>query len=155
MVGRDTPEPIRSGRPCKTSHGAGCGQRTENPPALAGGSVKDDKRFAPLKEYEGGWKIKDKFSERQYVIDVGTPKIAGAKQHFWENLETRSDRSGLNLEAAQGIIDNSKLTLYQTDRQTIKFLADNGYVMLNTKKEIVTAVPEKLRKKYRDYLEGK
>ena len=41
MVGRDTPEPIRSGRPCKTSHGAGCGQRTENPPALAVGSVKD------------------------------------------------------------------------------------------------------------------
>lgn len=40
MVGRDTPEPIRSGRPCKTSHGAGCGQRTENPPALAVGSVK-------------------------------------------------------------------------------------------------------------------
>lgn len=39
MVGRDTPEPIRSGRPCKTSHGAGCGQRTENPPALAVGSV--------------------------------------------------------------------------------------------------------------------
>ena len=61
----------------------------------------------------------------------------------------------MNLEAAQGIIDNSKLTLYQTERQTIKFLADNGYVMLNTKKEIVTAVPEKLRKKYRDYLEGK
>ena len=41
MVGRDTPEPIRSGRPCKTSHGAGCGQRTENPPALAVGSVKN------------------------------------------------------------------------------------------------------------------
>lgn len=61
----------------------------------------------------------------------------------------------MNLEAAQSIIDNSKLTLYQTDRQTIKFLADNGYVMLNTKKEIVTAVPEKLRKKYRDYLDGK
>ena len=39
MVGRDTPEPIRSGRPCKTSHGAGCGQRTENPPALAVGSM--------------------------------------------------------------------------------------------------------------------
>ena len=40
MVGRDMPEPIRSGRPCKTSHRAGYGQRTENPPALAVGSVK-------------------------------------------------------------------------------------------------------------------
>ena len=34
------PEPIRLGRPCKTSHRAGCGQRTENPPALTVGSVK-------------------------------------------------------------------------------------------------------------------
>lgn len=40
MVGRDTPKPIRSGRPCKTSQVEGCGQRTENPPALAVGSVK-------------------------------------------------------------------------------------------------------------------
>ena len=39
-VGRDTPKPIRSGRPYKSSHVAGCGQRTENPPALAVGSVK-------------------------------------------------------------------------------------------------------------------
>lgn len=137
------------------SKAAGLSKQPERLKVLYTGELTDDKRFAPLKEYEGGWKIKDKFSERQYVIDVGTPKIAGAKQHFWDNLETRSDRSGLNLEAAQGIIDNSKLTLYQTARQTIKFLADNGYVMLNTKKEIVTAVPEKLRKKYRDYLEGK
>lgn len=137
------------------SKAAGLSEQPERLKVLYTGELTDDKRFAPLKEYEGGWKIKDKFSERQYVIDVGTPKIAGAKQHFWENLKTRSDRSGLNLEAAQGIIDNSKLTLYQTDRQTIKFLAENGYVMLNTKKEIVTAVPEKLRKKYRDYLEGK
>lgn len=137
------------------SKAAGLSEQPERLKVLYTGDLTDDKRFAPLKEYEGGWKIKDKFSERKYVIDVGTPKIAGAKQHFWENLETRSDRSGLNLEAAQGIIDNSKLTLYQTERQTIKFLADNGYVMLNTKKEIVTAVPEKLRKKYRDYLEGK
>lgn len=137
------------------SKAAGLSEQPERLKVLYTGELTDDKRFAPLKEYEGGWKIKDKFSERQYVIDVGTPKIAGAKQHFWDNLETRSDRSDLNLEAAQGIIDNSKLMLYQTDRQTIKFLADNGYVMLNTKKEIVTAVPEKLRKKYRDYLEGK
>ena len=137
------------------SKAAGLSEQPERLKLLYTGELTGDKRFAPLKEYEGGWKIKDKFSERQYVIDVGTPKISGAKQHFWENLETRSDRSGLNLEAAQSIIDNSKLTLYQTDRQTIKFLADNGYVMLNTKKEIVTAVPEKLRKKYRDYLEGK
>ena len=38
-VGRDTPEPIRSGRPCKPSHGAGNGQRTENLLPLGMGSV--------------------------------------------------------------------------------------------------------------------
>ena len=41
-VGRDTPEPIRSGKPCKSSHSAGGGQRTENPPASAVGSVKQN-----------------------------------------------------------------------------------------------------------------
>ncbi|MFQ8760262.1 MAG: hypothetical protein ACLSAF_13435 [Intestinimonas sp.] len=50
MVGRDTPEPIRSGRPCKTSHGAGCGQRTENPPALAVGSVNKEWIIALIHE---------------------------------------------------------------------------------------------------------
>ena len=39
--------------------------------------------------------------------------------------------------------------------ETIPFLSDKGYVVINMKKEAVTVVPEKLRKKYRDYLEGK
>lgn len=137
------------------SKAAGLPEQKERLKVLYGGQLTDSKKFAPLKEYAGTWKIKDKFSDRQYVIDVGKPQISGAKQHFWDNLENRPDRSSLNLEAAQDIINNSRLTLYQTDRQTIKFLAGNGYVMLNTKNEIVTVVPEKLRKKYRDYLEGK
>lgn len=137
------------------SKAAGLPEQKERLKVLYGGQLTDSKKFAPLKEYAGTWKIKDKFSDRQYVIDVGKPQISGAKQHFWDNLENRPDRSSLNLETAQDIINNSRLTLYQTDRQTLKFLADNGYVMLNTKNEIVTVVPEKLRKKYRDYLEGK
>lgn len=137
------------------SKAAGLPEQKERLKVLYGGQLTNSKKFAPLKEYAGTWKIKDKFSDRQYVIDVGKPQISGAKQHFWDNLENRPDRSSLNLEAAQDIINNSRLTLYQTDRQTLKFLADNGYVMLNTKNEIVTVVPEKLRKKYRDYLEGK
>lgn len=137
------------------SKAAGLPEQKERLKVLYGGQLTDSKKFAPLKEYAGTWKIKDRFSDRQYVIDVGKPQISGAKQHFWDNLENRPDRSSLNIEAAQDIINNSRLTLYQTDRQTLKFLADNGYVMLNTKNEIVTVVPEKLRKKYRDYLEGK
>lgn len=137
------------------SEAAGLPEQRERIKVLTDGEITDDSRFAPLREYAGEWKIKGRFSDRQYVIDVGKPQITGAKQHFWDNLETKVDRSGLNLDAAQNIIDNNRLTLYQTDRQTLKFLADNGYVMLNMKNEIVTVVPEKLRKKYRDYLEGK
>lgn len=139
----------------KFSKAAGLPEQKERLKVLYGGQLTNSKKFAPLKEYASTWKIRDKFSDRQYVIDVGKPQISGAKQHFWDNFENRPDRSSLNLEAAQDIINNSRLTLYQTDRQTLKFLADNGYVMLNTKNEIVTVVPEKLRKKYRDYLEGK
>lgn len=137
------------------SKAAGLPKQKERLKVLYGGQMTDSKKFAPLKEYDGTWEIKDKFSDRQYVIDVGKPQISGTKQHFWDNLETRPDRNGLNLDTAQDIINNSRITLYQTDRQTLKFLADNGYVMLNTKNEIVTVVPEKLRKKYRDYLERK
>lgn len=141
---------------CKQfSKAAGLPEQRERMKVLYGGELTDEKRFAPLKEYEDAWQIKDKFSERQYMIDVGKPQIAGARQHFWDNLDTKPDRDGLNLEAAQGIIDNSRLTLYQTDKDTIKFLSDNGYAVINMKKEVITVVPEKLRKKYRDYLEGK
>lgn len=139
----------------KFSKAAGLPEQRERTKVLTDGEITDDSRFAPLREYAGEWKIKDRFPDRQYVIDVGKPQITGAKQHFWDNLETKADRGDLNLDAAQNIIDNNRLTLYQTDRQTLKFLADNGYVMLNMKNEIVTVVPEKLRKKYRDYLEGK
>lgn len=97
----------------------------------------------------------DKFSDRQYVIDAGKPQITGAKQHFWDNLETKADRSRLNLDAAQNIINSSRLTLYQADKSAIKFISDDGYTVINVKKEVITAVPEKIRKKYRDYLEGK
>lgn len=137
------------------SRAAGLPEQRERVRITYGLDLTDIKKFAPLKEYDGSWKIVDKFSERQYVIDAGKPKISGARQHFWDNLEGRSDRSDLNLDAAQGIIDNNKLTLYQSDRQLLKFLSDSGYVMLNMKKEVVTAVPERLRKKYRDYLEGR
>lgn len=41
LVGRDTSKPMRSEKPCKPLHGAGCGQRTENPLPLGMGSVKN------------------------------------------------------------------------------------------------------------------
>lgn len=137
------------------SKAAGLPEQRERLKALTGSEITDDGRFKPMKEYTGEWKIKDKFSDRQYVVDVGKPRITGAKQHFWDNLETKADRANLNLDAAQDIIDSSRLTLYQVDKSAIKFVSDNGYTVINMKKEVITVVPEKIRKKYRDYLEGK
>ena len=137
------------------SKAAGLPEQRERLKALTDSEITDDGRFKPMKEYTGEWKIKDKFSDRQYVVDVGKPRITGAKQHFWDNLETKADRANLNLDAAQDIIDSSRLTLYQVDKSAIKFVSDNGYTVINMKKEVITVVPEKIRKKYRDYLEGK
>ena len=95
-----------------------------------------------------------KFSEKQYHVRLEPPQITGTTLHFAENLASKSDRAGLTIEAAQSIIDNSKLVLYQTDKHTLKFLADTGYAVVSLQGKLVTAVPEKLRKKYSDYLEG-
>lgn len=113
------------------------------------------KRFAPLKEFKGNISIVKKFSERQYEVDAGKPIVFGVRQHFVDNLKSKSDRADLNIEKAQDIINNSRLTLYQTDKRSLKFIADKGYVVINMKSEIVTAVPEKMRNKYKKYLEGK
>lgn len=117
--------------------------------------LTDTKAFAPLKEYQGNVSVIGKFSDKQYVVDAGKPVISGATGHFEENLQTRPDRAGLHMEEAQRIINSSKLTLYQPGRETLKFLADSGYAVIGMKGQLVTVVPEKLRKKYRDYLEGK
>lgn len=113
------------------------------------------KQFSGLGSYQGNIKIVGKFSSRQYQVQLDPPQISGVTDHFANNLTMKPDRSALTIEASQSIINNSRLVLYQTDRNTLKFLADSGYVVLSVDGKIVTAVPEKLRKKYRDYLEGK
>lgn len=113
------------------------------------------KQFSGLGAYQGNIKIVRKFSERQYQVQLDPPQISGVTDHFAKNLALKPDRAALTIESSQSIINNSRLVLYQTDRNTLKFLADNGYVVLSVDGKIVTAVPEKLRKKYRDYLEGK
>lgn len=113
------------------------------------------KQFSGLESYQGNIKIVGKFSSRQYQVQLDPPQISGVTDHFANNLTMKPDRSALTIEASQSIINNSRLVLYQTDRNTLKFLADSGYVVLSVDGKIVTAVPEKLRKKHRDYLEGK
>lgn len=117
--------------------------------------ITDIKKFSPLKEYQGNIRVVGQFSPKEYVVKLDPPKLSRVRQHVLENEQFKADRAGLNLEAAQSIIDNSRLALYQSHKETIKFLSDKGYVVINMKKEAVTVVPEKLRKKYRDYLEGK
>ncbi len=136
------------------SKAAGLPEQRERTRVDYGNELTNIKRFAPLKGYSGTWEITSKFSERQYVIKMDAPMISRPTQHFLDNLETRGDRSQLTLEAAQNIINRSKMILYQTDKQTFKFISDDGYAILGTERQLVTAVPEKLRKKYRDYLEG-
>ena len=113
------------------------------------------KQFSGLESYQGNIKIVGKFSSRQYQVQLDPPQISGVTDHFAKNLTMKPDRAALTIEASQSIINNSRLVLYQTDRNTLKFLADNGSVVLSVDGKIVTAVPEKLRKKYRGYLEGK
>lgn len=134
------------------SAAAGLKTQPERMKVLYSESLLETERFAPLRGFAGRVSVKDRFSAGKYVVDVGKPKITGVRQHVLDNLAERPDRKGLNEEAAQRIIDNSRLTLYQANKKTLKFIADDGYVTVNMDREVVTIVPEKLRKKYRDYL---
>lgn len=116
--------------------------------------ITDIKKFSPLKEYQGKIQVVGQFSAKEYVVKLDPPTISGTTKHFLDNLANKTDRARLTVEAIQGIINNSKIVLFQPNNKTLKFLADNGYAVLNMQGKIVTAVPERLRKKYRDYLEG-
>ena len=115
---------------------------------------REAEMLSALSKYQGQIDVVEKFSEKEYVVSMETPVIADASKHFLENLSKKADRAGLTIESAQDIINNNKLVIYQADRKTLKFLSDKGYAVLNLQKTLVTAVPEKLRKRYRDYLEG-
>ena len=137
------------------SEAAGLPLQRERMQVLYPEGLTSIKQFSGLESYQGNIKIVGKFSSRQYQVQLDPPQISGVTDHFANNLTMKPDRSALTIEASQSIINNSRLVLYQTDRNTLKFLADSGYVVLSVDGKIVTAVPEKLRKKYRDYLEGK
>ena len=76
------------------------------------------------------------------------------KELVMPSLYEKADRAGMTLEQAQGFVDHARLTLYQQNRETIKFLANDGYAVINLDHELVTAVPQKWRKKYDKYVGG-
>lgn len=100
-----------------------------------------------------GVKYKQRINRKEIIVDAGKPKIVGMRVHAAENLTTKADRAQMSLEQAQLFVNNAKLTLYQDDKFTMKFLAEDGYAVLNFDYELVTAVPQKWRKKYDQYLE--
>lgn len=101
-----------------------------------------------------GIKYIERISDTELIVNAGTPTIRVMRQHAVQNLFEKSDRAEMTLEQAQNFVDNSKLTLYQQNRETIKFLANDGYAVINFDHELVTAVPQKWRKKYNKYIGG-
>lgn len=69
-----------------------------------------------------------------------------------ENLQQKSDRYNMTKEKAQEFVNNAKVVLYDKDRETIKFISDVVYAVLNFDNELVTAVPQKWRKKYEKFI---
>lgn len=135
------------------SKAAGLPEQPERMRAAYSTRLAETRQFSALKEYDGTITVQGKFAKSQYVVDAGKPVIASITKHFSENLAQKADRAGLQLEQVQNIIEKSRLTIYQTDRNVLKFIADEGYAVLGLQRQLVTAVPEKIRKKYRDYLE--
>lgn len=100
-----------------------------------------------------GVEYKQRISEKEIIVSAGAPKIVSESAHAAESRAVKTDRADMTAERAQSFVDSAKLTLYQPERQTLKFMAEDGYAVLNFDHKLVTAVPQKWRKKYDDYLE--
>ncbi|MEG1239945.1 MAG: phage minor capsid protein, partial [Oscillospiraceae bacterium] len=78
-----------------------------------------------------GIQYRQRISTKEIIVDAGAPKIARMTGHATTNLETKADRTDMTTERAQAFVDNARLTLYQRDRGNLKFLAEDGYAILN------------------------
>lgn len=101
-------------------------------------------RNKPVHDFLDEHRIKfiSQIDAKEYIVNAGKPIIIGHTGHSLDNLQSKADRANMTIEEAQKIVDSAKLTLLQWDRRTVKFLSDNGYVVLNTKNMLVTAVPQ-------------
>ncbi|MBS5694535.1 MAG: minor capsid protein, partial [Bifidobacterium dentium] len=94
----------------------------------------------------------DKISDKLYSVKNYRPDIKDMTQHAKDNLENKVDRSSMTTDKAKEFIDNAKLVIFDSQRKTIKFMAEDGYSVLNFDNILVTAVPQKWRNKYNKYL---
>ena len=103
-----------------------------------------------LKEHD--IELVDKISDKLYSVKNYRPDIKDMTQHAKDNLQNKSDRSSMTADKAKEFIDNAKLVIFDSQRKTIKFMAEDGYSVLNFDNVLVTAVPQKWRNKYNKYL---
>lgn len=93
-----------------------------------------------------------RISNKEVIVKNYKPIIKGMTHHATDNLNNKIDRADMTIESSQGFIDNAKLVLYNTERETIKFISEKGYTVLNFDNKLITAVPQKWRNKYNKYL---
>ena len=103
-----------------------------------------------LKEYD--IEVSEKISDKQYIVNNYNPEITQLTEHAKSNLVNKADRINMTMEKAQEYISNAKLVLYDSERKTVKFMAEDGYSVLSLDNKLVTAVPQKWRKKFDKYL---
>ena len=99
-----------------------------------------------------GVKYVQRISPTEIIVNAGKPKISKMTSHAEKNLAEKPDRAEMTQEKAQAFVDGAKLTLYQENRGTLKFLSQDGYALLSLEHRLVTAVPQKWRKRYDKYL---
>ena len=89
-VGRDTSEPIRSGRSCKTSASGSNDQGTENPPASTVGNVKNPKEETPRK-FLLTFRA-DGYRKKKIYITCTEAELHGCKEQWAMLLEEQMGR---------------------------------------------------------------
>lgn len=117
---------------------------------------KDTFKITEMKNFisDSGYEYLGHISNEEMIVrPIRKINVSDFKQHAKDNLEFKIDRKDMTLDKTQGFVDNAKLVLFQKSRKTFKFLANDGYCVLNEKDILVTAVPQKWRKKYNKYLE--
>ncbi|WP_051196308.1 minor capsid protein [Clostridium cadaveris] len=116
--------------------------------------LKELYEYATVKQLlkEHNINIIDRADTSNYIVNNYYPKITKLRGHALENLQQKSDRYNMTKEKAQEFVNNAKVVLYDKDRETIKFISDVGYAVLNFDNELVTAVPQKWRKKYEKFI---
>lgn len=119
-------------------------------------NIKAYLRDKPIREYLENKVVdfKKYISPKEIIVNVPLAKVNGTTKHYRDNLKNRADRKSLTMDECKKVVNSAKLVLYDSTRDNLKFFTKDAYVILNFDGYIVTAVPQKWRKKYDKYLGG-